>query len=179
MQITKNKVASFDFKVTDTQGEVLDSSDQIGPFEYLHGIGFLIPGLETEMEGKAVGDSFSATIPPAQAYGERDESIVQVLPPDAMQGIDVEVGMQLEAGDDGGSRIVTITKIDDSGITIDGNHPLAGLTLNFDVSIVAVRDATPEELEQGHLHMPEGCHDNCGCGCDDECGDECGGGHCH
>lgn len=171
MQITKNRVASFDFTVTDPQGTVLDSSDQIGPFEYLHGVGYLIPGLETEMEGKAKGDSFSVSVPPAQAYGERDESIVQVLPPDAVQGIDVQVGMQLEAGYDGGSRIVTITKIDDNGITIDGNHPLAGLTLNFDVTIIDVRDATPEELEHGHTHMPGGCHDSCGCGCEDECGD--------
>lgn len=171
MQITKNKVASFDFEVTDEKGTTLDSSDQIGPFEYIHGIGFLIPGLENEMEGKAVGDSFSAAIPPAQAYGERDESIIQVLPSDAIQGIDIEVGMQLEAGYDGGSRIVTVTKIDESGITVDGNHPLAGLTLNFDVTIVDVRDATPEELEHGHLQMPGGCHDNCECGCEDECGD--------
>ena len=171
MQITKNKVATFDFKVTDQKGEVLDSSELVGPFPYVHGNGYLIPGLETEMEGKSVGDSFSITVAPAQAYGERDESIVQVLPQEAMQGIEVEVGMQLEAGYEGGSRIVTVTKVDESGITIDGNHPLAGMTLNFDISIVDVRDATPEELEHGHPHMPGGCHDSCGCGCDDDCGD--------
>lgn len=171
MQITKNKVASFDFKVTDEQGEVLDSSDQIGPFPYLHGNGYLIPGLENEMEGKAVGDNFSVTVPPAQAYGERDESMIQVLPPEAIQGIDLEVGMQLEAAHADGSQVVTVTKIDESGITVDGNHPLAGLTLNFDVTIVDIRDATPEELAQGHLPMPGGCHDQCGCGCEDDCGD--------
>ncbi|MBT4513050.1 MAG: peptidylprolyl isomerase [Chloroflexi bacterium] len=177
MQITKNKVASFDFKVTNAQGEVLDSSEQIGPFEYVHGNGFLIPGLENEMEGKIVGDSFSVAVSPAQAYGEQDEAMIQTLPPDALQGIDVQVGMQLEAGFEGGSRIVTVTKIDESGITLDGNHPLAGLPLNFDVTIVDVRDATPEELEHGHSHAHGGCHDNCGCD-DAGCDDTCGGGQC-
>ncbi len=179
MQITKNKVATFDFKVTNEKGDVLDSSEEVGAFPYVHGTGYLIPGLEAEMEGKTVGDSFSVAVTPEQAYGEWDEAMIQTLPPDALQGIDVQVGMQLEAGYEGGSRIVTVTKIDESGVTLDGNHPLAGLALNFDVTIVDVRDATPEEMEQGHLHMPGGCHDSCGCGCEDECDDECSGGHCH
>lgn len=173
MQVTKNKVVNFDFKVTNQQGEILDSSEDMSPFPYVHGNGYLIPGLESEMEGKTVGDSFSVTVPPAQAYGERDESVVQVLPPEALQGIDAQVGMQLEAGYDGGSRIVTITKIDDSGITLDGNHPLAGMTLNFDVTIVDVREATEEELLHGHPHMAGGCSDSCGCGCEDDCCSEC------
>jgi len=177
MQITKNKVPIFDFEVTNEKGEVLDSSEQVGPFPYVHGTGYLIPGLEAEMEGKTVGNSFSVAVSAEQAYGERDEALVQILPPEALQGIDVQVGMQLEAGYEGGSRVVTVMKVDESGITLDGNHPLAGLALNFDVTIVDIRDATPEELEQGHPHMPRGCHDNCGC--DDECDDECGGGHCH
>jgi len=167
MQICKNRVASFGFRVTDESGQTLDSSKESGPFSYVHGIGYLIPGLESAMEGKAAGDSFSVAILPAQGYGERDESLVQVVPRSVFDGIDgLEVGLQLQLEDDDGTRLAAVTKIEENNVTLDGNHPLAGVTLNFDIDIVDVREATEEELEHGH---PAG-QDDCGCGEDHDCG---------
>lgn len=179
MQVAKDKVVSFEFKVTDENGQLLDSSEGIGAFPYIHGNGYLIQGLESAMEGKSSEDSFSVTIPPALAYGLREENMIQTIPRDRFEGIELEVGMKLEAGYQGGSRVVTVTGIDDSGVTLDGNHPLAGMTLNFDVTIIDIRNATPEELEHGHPQMG-GCHSDCGCGCEmNSCEDTCEGGNCH
>ncbi|MDY6910811.1 MAG: peptidylprolyl isomerase [Chloroflexota bacterium] len=177
MQITKNKVVTFEFKVTDEAGTVLDNSEEVGAYPYVHGIGHLIPGLETEMEGKFLGDSFSISIPPDQGYGERDYTLIQSIPRDRFEGIgDLEVGIRLEMQDQTGTHIATVTEIDDSTVTLDGNHPLAGLTLNFDVNVVGVREATAEEIDHGHVHSA-GCHDDdCNCGCD---GDDCNTGCCN
>ncbi len=162
MQITKNKVATFDFVVTDENGDVMDSSAHSGAFPYIHGIGYLVPGLEKVMEGRTVGERFSATIPPADAYGERDESLMMKVPMEKFQGIDeLELGTQIQVGFEDGTQIMTVTDIEENQVTLDGNHPLAGKTLNFDVSIVDIRDATPEELEHGHPFI-EGM-DSCGC----------------
>ncbi len=180
MQVAKDKVVSFEFKVTDEQGELLDSSEGMGAFPYVHGNGYLIPGLESAMEGKSPNDSFSVSVPPEVGYGERQEDMIQVIPKDRFEGMDLEVGMKLEAGYEGGSRLVTVVGIDDTGVSLDGNHPLAGMTINFDVTITDVRDATPEELQHGHPHMSGGCGSGCDCGCEeDSCDDTCGGGHCH
>jgi len=166
MQITKNKVATFEFTVTGESGEVLDSSKESGPFPYIHGIGYLVPGLESALEGKSSGDSFSVSVSPAQGYGERDESRLHVVPKDKFEGIDdLSVGMQLQAKDPNGIGVVTVTKIEEEGVTLDGNHPLAGRTLNFDVTVGEVRDATKEELDNGHLHG-DGCHED---GCQHDC----------
>ena len=181
MQVAKDKVVSFEFKVTDEQGQVLDSSEGMGAFPYIHGNGYLIPGLEAAMEGKSPQDSFSVSVPPELGYGEREENLSQVIPRAGLEGIELEIGMKLEAQYKGGSRIVTITEIDDTSVTLDGNHPLAGMTINFDVTVIDVRDATPEELQHGHPIMP-GQADGCGCGCgceEDVCDDTCNGGHCH
>ena len=150
MQIATNRVATYEFKVTDEKGELLDSSEESGPYPYLHGNGHLIPGLESEMEGKFPGESLFITVSPAQGYGDRNESLVQRIPRDRFAGIDsLHEGMMVEAHDENESRIMTVIQIDDEWVTIDGNHPLAGLTLNFEITIVNVREATPEELEQG------------------------------
>jgi FKBP-type peptidyl-prolyl cis-trans isomerase SlyD len=168
MQITKNKVATFDFTVIGEDGELLDSSQELGPFSYIHGIGYLIPGLESAIEGKSSGDSFSVSVPPAQGYGERDESLLYVIPKEKFAGIgDLEVGVQLQVEDQNGTRMVEVTKIEEDRVTLDGNHPLAGKTLNFDITIVDVRDATEEELEHGHPMGQDDC--GCGCGCQDDC----------
>ncbi len=172
MKVTKDKVVSFEFKVTNEQGEVIDSSEGIGAFPYIHGNGYLIPGLEDALEGKSTGDSFSISVPPALGYGERDDNMIQVIPKDGLEGVELEIGMKLEAKYGDESRIVTVVGIDDTGITMDGNHALAGLTLSFDITIVEIRDATPEELERGLSHMQGGC----GCGCEeDACGESCDG----
>jgi FKBP-type peptidyl-prolyl cis-trans isomerase SlyD len=150
MQIATNRIATFEFKVTDEAGELLDSSAESGPYPYLHGVGHLIPGLESQMAGKSTGDSFSVTVPPDLGYGERDESMVQKIASDKFAGMDdLHEGMMVEAHYENETRVMTITSLDEEWVTVDGNHPLAGLTLNFEVTVIDVREATPKELEQG------------------------------
>ncbi len=152
MRIASNRVATFEFKVTDMAQQVLDSSEESGAYPYLHGMGHLIPGLETEMEGRSPGDSFSVSIPPNKAYGDRDDTLVQKIPRDRFEGMeDLHEGMMVEAHyeDETEGRVMTVTSIDDQWVTIDGNHPLAGLTLNFEITVKDVREATPEEIDQG------------------------------
>ncbi len=157
MKIASKTVATFEYALTDDEGNELDSSKGGEPLVYVHGIGSIIPGLERELEGKAVGDAFQVRIPPEEAYGHRDEEMVHTvdraqLPP----GADIQVGMQLAAESQQGRHILTVVGIEADEVTLDANHPLAGVALNFQVEVVGVREATPEELEHGHVHGPGG-----------------------
>jgi FKBP-type peptidyl-prolyl cis-trans isomerase SlyD len=157
MQVAKNKVVAIDYTLKNDAGEVIDSSEGQEPLHYLHGNQNIVPGLEQALEGKASGDRVQVSITPSEGYGERNDALQQVVPREAFQGIDdLEVGMQFRAESDNGQHIVTITSIDGDEVTVDGNHPLAGETLNFDVTVVEIRDATSEELEHGHVHGPGG-----------------------
>ena len=158
MQIKKNTVVTMDYHLRDDENTVIDSSGDSGPFPYLHGAGGIIPGLESAMEGKKAGDNVKVRIPPEEGYGERDDSLLQSVPRENFQGIDdISVGMQFQTPmEDGSQQVVTVMTVDDKQITVDGNHPLAGVPLNFDVTVVDVRDATDEELEHGHVHGPGG-----------------------
>jgi len=159
MQIAKNAVVQIHYTLKNDAGEVLDSSDGSDPLAYLQGHGNLIAGLEKALEGKKVGDSLSVSIPPEEGYGIRDEALIQDVPRSAFEGIpDIEVGMQFHADSNHGPRTVTVTKIADDTITVDGNHPLADQTLHFAVEIVEVRAASKEELSHGHVHGPGGHH---------------------
>jgi FKBP-type peptidyl-prolyl cis-trans isomerase SlyD len=159
MHIAKDKVVTIDYTLTGAGGEVLDSSQGGEPLSYLHGAGAMIPGLETALEGKSAGDAVKAVVPPDQAYGQKDPSLVQPVPRDRFSGVpDVRPGMQFTAQGKSGSRVVTVVSVDDRNVTVDANHPLAGQTLNFDVTVVDVRDATSEELSHGHAHGPGGHH---------------------
>ena len=160
MQITENAVVSIHYKLTDKAGEVLDTSEGREPLAYLHGRGNLIPGLEKELEGKKEGDKFNVTIPPEDAYGTRNDNLVRQVPRDAFKDVqDLQTGMRFQSKTEQGTEIFTVAKIEDQHVTIDGNHPLAGEALTFDVEITEVRDATPEELSHGHVHGPGG-HDH-------------------
>ncbi len=160
MQISKHKVVTIEYTLTNDQGAVLDTSEGGEPLAYIQGVGGLIPGLESELEGKSSGDALSVSIPPEQGYGERDEALVQVVARDMFAGVDdLEVGMQFQAKSDEEEQVVTVSKVEGDEVTVDGNHPLAGETLNFEVTVVDVRDATAEELEHGHVHGPGG-HDH-------------------
>lgn len=153
MEIGKDKVVSIDYTLTGAQGNVLDSSKGRGPLAYLHGNNNIIPGLESALEGKAQGDQITVSIPPEQAYGLQDPKMVQVVPRSAFQGAPtITPGMQFQGNTQAGPRVITVTKVEGDNITIDANHPLAGQTLNFDVKVVDVRDATQEELSHGHVH---------------------------
>lgn len=158
MQIGKNKVASIDYTLTDTQGQVLDSSKGGQPLTYLHGNGGLIPGLEEALEGKATGDQINVTVPPERAYGTRNDQLVQDVPRRMFQGVnEISPGMQFRAqSPDGQMRDVTVVETSPESVRVDANHPLAGATLNFDVKVVDVRDATQDELSHGHVHGPGG-----------------------
>jgi FKBP-type peptidyl-prolyl cis-trans isomerase SlyD len=160
MQIEKNKVATIDYTLTNPQGQVLDTSKGAAPLSYLHGVGGIIPGLETALEGKSMGEQVSVTIAPEHAYGARNEQLVQEIPRQAFQGVqEIRPGMQFRAqGPNGQQTTVAVISVTDDSVKVDANHPLAGITLKFDVNIVGVRDATPDELAHGHVHGPDGGH---------------------
>lgn len=153
MQIAQNTVVAFHYTLTNESGDVLDSSEGRDPLTYLHGAGNIIPGLEKELEGRESGEQLQVTVEPAEGYGETQPSLVQEVPRDAFQGVDqVEPGMQFQAQTQGGPLMVTVTQVEGDTVTVDGNHPLAGQTLNFDVQIAEVREASQEEMEHGHVH---------------------------
>ncbi len=157
MNLENDKVGLFEYTLTDETGETLDASNG-NPLAYLHGHNNLIPGLEKEMAGKTVGDKFTATVAAAEAYGERVEQLVQTVPAAMFQGVEsIEVGMRFEAQSEQGMHSVEVTEIDGDQVTVDGNHPLAGLALTFDIEVINVREATAEEIEHGHAHG-EGGH---------------------
>jgi FKBP-type peptidyl-prolyl cis-trans isomerase SlyD len=158
MQVADNMAVSIHYTLTNDEGEVLDSSINDEALVYLHGTGNIIPGLEDAMNGKAVGDKFKVRIAAEDAYGEQSDEMIQVIHREMFEGIDeIELGMQFHADVGSGSGEVTIVNIDGDDITIDGNHPLAGVALTFDVEVVAIRPSTKEELEHGHIHGA-GCH---------------------
>ena len=153
MKIAKNKVALIDYILTDNEGEMIDSSEGAGPLAYLHGAGNIVEGLEEALIGKEAGDKVKASIEPANAYGERHEDMKQDVPKDLFGGVEnIEVGMQFQSETDEGPVLVTVMAISEEMVTVDGNHPLAGVHLNFDVTVREVREPTAEELEHGHVH---------------------------
>jgi len=159
MNITKNAVASLIYTVCDESGSVIDSNKEGGqPLVYLHGAGFLIPGLENALEGQQAGDQLEVTVSPEDAYGEHHEGLVQRVPRELFGGAEVEVGMRFSADTDAGQRTVVVTETAEDSVVVDGNHPLAGLTLTFEVEVTDVRAATAEEISHGHVHGAGGCH---------------------
>jgi FKBP-type peptidyl-prolyl cis-trans isomerase SlyD len=158
MTIKSDSVVSIHYTLKDDGGELIDRSAD-DPLTYLHGHGQLIPGLERQLEGRSAGDRLNVTVAAADGYGEYDESLVQQVPRRTLKGIaNVKVGMQLRAQTDHGARSVTVTRVAGDMVTLDGNHPLAGKNLNFDVQVASVREATAEELAHGHVHGAGGHH---------------------
>jgi FKBP-type peptidyl-prolyl cis-trans isomerase SlyD len=159
MQIVNERVVLFDYVLRDESGQTLDSSDGREPLAYLHGSGMIIPGLEREMEGKKAGDEFVVQVIPEDAYGIRDEALLQEVPRSQFADADdIEVGMQFEIDAEEGPSIITVVNVDEDTITVDGNHQLAGMNLTFSIVIRDVREASEEELEHGHAHGPGGSH---------------------
>lgn len=161
MQIAPNTVASLAYVLTDAQGNILDQADAQHPFVYLHGAHNIIPGLENALTGKQAGDELEVTIPPELAYGLKDDNLLQQVPRSMFAGADEEhivPGAQFHAQTNAGMQTIVITAVNGDTITIDGNHPLAGETLNFKVKVLEVRAATKDELSHGHAHGPSGHH---------------------
>ena len=155
MQITKHKVASIHYTLTNNEGKILDSSSGREPLIYIQGIGNLIPGMEEGLEGKSKGEKLSLKISPEKGYGVKDETLTQRVPRTAFGGQEVKVGMQFQTNQGG---VVTVTHVGLSEITVDANHPLAGVELNFAVEIMDIRPATEDEIAHGHVHGPGGHH---------------------
>lgn len=161
MQIAPNTVASLAYVLTNIQGETLDQADAQHPFVYLHGAHNIIPGLENALAGKQAGEQLEVTIPPELAYGSKDKSLLQQVPRSMFAGADeahIVPGAQFHAQTNAGMQTIVITAVDGDMIMIDGNHPLAGETLHFKVTVLEVRLATKDELSHGHAHGPGGHH---------------------
>ncbi len=156
MTIVKDKVVLIDYTLTDVKGEIIDTSDGREPLAYLHGNGHLIPGLEKELEGKVIGDKLDVSIDPKEGYGPRNEELVREVPLANFPEGQVQPGMQFQAKSEQGAMVFTVIEVRKETVLIDGNHPLAGVTLNFKVEIKEIREATKEEIEHGHVHGPGG-----------------------
>lgn len=161
MKIAKDTVVSLRYELSDVNaGTLLEKADD--PISYLHG-GYdgIFPLVEEALQGKAVGDSCSVDMEPEDAFGEYEHDLVRVEPRELFPK-DIEVGTQLEGGAEGDDEedymLFTVVEITDKDVTVDGNHPLAGKTLNFKATVTGVRPATKEELEHGHVHGEGGHH---------------------
>ena len=158
MQIEKNKVVTFHYDLREETGEIIESSRKSDPIAYLHGHRGIIKGLEKEMAGKQAGDQFTATISPEHAYGLRQQVAQQRIPIKhlASKHKKLKVGQVVGVNTANGIRQATVVKVGRFNVDVDTNHPLAGKTLVFDVSIVDVRDASAEEIAHKHVHGPGG-----------------------
>ena len=159
MQIGDQKVVTLHYTLTDNEGRVIDQSED-GSFAYLHGASNIIPGLEYALSGKTAGEELTVAVSPEEAYGVRDESMLQQVPKNMFEdSSQIAVGTQFHAqGPNGEMLVVTVMEVQEEHVVVDGNHPLACVDLNFDVKIIDVRDASTEEVEHGHVHGPEGHH---------------------
>ena len=159
MQIADKTVVQVNYTLKNDSGEVLDSSEGQEPLAFLCGAQNIIPGLENALLGKQVGDKLDVRVEPSEGYGEVHEEMIQKVPKENFEGVDsVEVGMQFMAQAPWGEQPVTVIKVEEDGVTLDGNHPMAGQILNFSVEVVEVREASEEEVEHGHSHGAGGHH---------------------
>lgn len=171
MVIQSDKVVNIHYVLKDIDGALIDSTEGMEPLEYIQGKGFLLPKIESALEGKSSGDKVSVLVEPKDGYGEWDASLVMDIPrSNFATDAEIKEGMQFHAGDLAGSRIVTVKKVGPDSVTVDANHQLAGKKLQFEIEVVSVRDATEEELNFS-------CGGGCG-GCGGGCGGSCGDGGC-
>ncbi|MFA7281447.1 MAG: peptidylprolyl isomerase [Sterolibacterium sp.] len=158
MQIAKNAVVTLEYKVHDIDGNLIDEGDQA--LVYIHG-GYdgIFPRIEEELHGKDIGSKLKLKLEPEEAFGEYDAELVNVEARNLFPE-NIEIGMQFERSseDDEEDMLFTITDIEGDKVVVDGNHPLAGISLVFDCTVVDVRPATADELAHGHVHGPQGHH---------------------
>ncbi|NRA83472.1 MAG: peptidylprolyl isomerase [Gammaproteobacteria bacterium] len=157
MHIEKDIVVSIHYRLNDDQGNEIENSFGNEPMVYLHGHNNMIPGLEKELEGKQPGDQFKVSVSPEDGYGPYVDGLKQQIPSEGFEGLDPKIGMEFTADTENGPIQVRVLEITEEFVTVDGNHPFAGKTLHFDVDITEIRDATPTELDHGHIHAGGGC----------------------
>ena len=159
MKVGLNKVVSLNYTLKSSEGLLIDTSEGREPLVYLHGVGGLIPGLESAMEGSEKGAELNVVIAPEDAYGTRRDDLMHVVPKSGFQGDEEMVeGMRVQLDTENGPAIATIFKIEGEDVVLDLNHPLADMELHFEVSITDVREATADEISHGHVHGPGGHH---------------------
>jgi FKBP-type peptidyl-prolyl cis-trans isomerase SlyD len=151
MQIDTSAVVTIEYTLKDGEGKVMETSRGKEPLTYLHGLGNLVPGLEKALAGKSAGDQIDVTLTPEEGYGRRDPQLVRNMPIRKL-GKTPRVGERTRAQFEDGYRSALVTAVRGDYATVDGNHPLADLTLHFEVEVKTVREATTEELEHGHVH---------------------------
>lgn len=157
MKIAKETIVSLDYTLKNDAGEVMDTSEGREPLTYLHGVGSLIPGLEKVLNDKEAGEKLTVKIEPEEAYGKRNEALIQEVELKQFEEPkEIKEGVQIQVETSAGANIAVVTKLENEMVTLDMNHPLADMTLHFDVEVKAVREATKEEIEHGHVHGPEG-----------------------
>lgn len=170
MQISEGTVVVIDYALRNDEGTLIDQSHPDQPMAYLHGYRNIIPGLESALEGKVAGDVIEVRVEPTNGYGDTNPALEQVVPMDRFQGIEkIEVGMEFQASTEQGPVSVRVVKIEDDDVTVDGNHPLAGKPLNFNVTVKEVRAGTEDELVHGHVHQAGGCCGGGSCGSEESC----------
>lgn len=157
MKIEKNRVVEFDYRLCDDDGNFVEDTADSEPMVYLHGHNNIISGLERQMEGHKIGDSFTARVTPEQGYGYRDEGRIQRIPiKHLMTKGKLKPGQVAAVNTPEGPRQIVVLKVGRFVVDADLNHPFAGLTLNFEVNVVNVRESTEEEVAHGHAHGPGG-----------------------
>lgn len=158
MQIAKNAVVSLRYTLKNGAGEVIDSNEGHDPLLFLQGTNQLISGLEEALEGRKAGETFQVAVPPEKAYGLHDPGQLHQVPIENFGEADVKAGMRFTASDGSQQVEIKVVEVGAEAVTVDANHPLAGETLHFDVKVLEVRTATPEEIDHGHVHGPGGHH---------------------
>lgn len=160
MQVEKDTVVSFQYyKLSNPEGEIVDES--ASPVSYLHGgYGGMFPVVEAALQGKEAGYYLSIAMEPKETFGEYDSELIRIEPRNAFPE-NIEVGMQFEGGEENSEDmlIYTVTDVTEDIVVVDGNHPLAGMALQFECTVMAVRVATADEISHGHVHGPQG-HDH-------------------
>ena len=158
--IAEGKVVNLAYILKNAKNEVLDEADSAAPFTYLHGAQQIVPGLENALTGLKVGEKKDVTVSPAEGYGEIDPSLKLIVGRKQFpKNMELEAGMQFETtAPDGSGAVFTVEAVEGDQVHINGNHPLAGVTLHFSVEVLSMRDATKEEMEHGHAHGEDGHH---------------------
>ena len=181
MKISRNTVVTLSYIVTETDGKVVGRTQPNEPVEALIGHAYFVKGLEKALDGHEKGDELSITLTPEDAYGPINESLIQTIDKSLFGDFDVQVGNVFEADSNGGPMAVTVKEINGDKVVVDGNHPLAGKTLNFFIEVLDVREATEEEKAHGHVHhnghCPSETHEH-HCCCHHHHDNDEGGHHC-